>query len=64
MRVYIKEWPNRTATIISDTGQVIWTFSSTDEARRACSDWHQLVDGEPVLVCDGGPEGMLALNAW
>lgn len=53
MRVYIKEWPNRTATIMTDTGQVIWTFSSTDEARRACMEWHNLVGGEPVFVHDG-----------
>lgn len=52
MRIYIKEWPNRTATIMSANGQVIWTFSSTDEARQACSEWHNLVDGEPVIVSE------------
>jgi len=52
MRVYIREWPNGTATIMSDNGQVIWTFSNTAGARRACSDWHNLVDSEPVILCD------------
>ena len=52
MRIYIKEWPNRTATIMSDNGQVIWTFSSTEEARQACCEWHNLVDGEPVIVSE------------
>jgi len=50
MSVYIKEWPNRTATIMTDTGQVVWTFSSAAEARQACSEWHNLVAGEPVVV--------------
>ena len=63
MHVYIKEWPNRTATIMSVTGQVIWTFSSTTEARHACSAWHNLVGNEPVLLCDDSPETMPALQA-
>ena len=53
MRVFIKEWPNRTATIMTDTGQVIWTFSSAGEARRACMEWHNLAGGEAVIVHDG-----------
>lgn len=52
MVVYIREWPNKTATIISDNGQVIWTFSSAAEAHRACREWHNLVANEPVVVLD------------
>lgn len=52
MQVIIKEWPNRTASIISANGQLIWTFSTLAEARRACSDWHYLVDFEPVIVSE------------
>ena len=43
MRVYIKEWSNRTATIMTSSGQVVWTFSSVAEARQACHDWHSVV---------------------
>ena len=50
MKVYIKEWPNHTATIMTGNGQVIWTFSSMEEAHQACSEWHNLVAGEPVIV--------------
>ncbi len=53
MHVIIKQWPNKTATIMSENGQVIWTFSSVSEARLACSDWHNLVDCEPVFVTEG-----------
>ncbi|MEZ5541384.1 MAG: hypothetical protein R3F42_05000 [Pseudomonadota bacterium] len=50
MQVIIKEWPNKTASLISESGQLIWTFSTVQEARQACSDWHNLVDCEPVFV--------------
>jgi len=52
MQVIIKEWPNKTASIMSESGQVIWTFSTVREARQACSDWHNLVDCEPVFVSE------------
>lgn len=52
MQVIIKEWRNKTASIISATGQLIWTFSTTEEARRACRDWHNLSDCEPVIVSE------------
>jgi hypothetical protein len=55
MLVYIKEWPNKTASILSNNGQVIWTFSSTSEARRACGEWHNLVAGEPVILYEEEP---------
>jgi hypothetical protein len=56
MMVFIKEWPNKTATIISNNGQVIWTFSNIDQARRACGEWHNLVAGEPVVVLTDSPD--------
>jgi hypothetical protein len=53
MLVYIKEWPNRTATVMTGNGQVIWTFSSASEARRACNEWHNLSNSEPVIMLSG-----------
>lgn len=52
MRVFIRQWPGNTATIMGENGEVIWTFSSLDEARKACNDWHNLVDSEPVFIHD------------
>lgn len=52
MRVYIKEWPNRTASIITADGQVIWTFSSSEAARRACREWHSLLSPEDLESLD------------
>ncbi|MGD2138182.1 MAG: hypothetical protein PVF08_07990 [Gammaproteobacteria bacterium] len=56
MVVIIKEWPDKTATIISANGQVIWTFSSTVAARRACEEWHNLVAMEPVVVLENSAD--------
>lgn len=46
MRVYIKEWPDKTATIMTGNGLVIWTFSSTEQARQACAEWQSIVQRE------------------
>jgi hypothetical protein len=52
MRVYIKEWPNKTATVMTGNGQVVWTFSSVAEARRACREWRSINTAEPILFED------------
>lgn len=46
MRIVIKEWPNRSATIMTEIGQVVWTFSSAELARAACREWFRTVSGE------------------
>jgi len=38
MTFYIKQWPNGNATLMTDTGAVLWTFTSIDEAKNACRD--------------------------
>lgn len=42
MNFYIKEWPNKMATLMTDDGVVLWTFSNADEARKVCHDWRKL----------------------
>ena len=58
MRVVIKEWPNRTATLMTEIGQVVWTFSSAEHARAACREWSRYADdssGYYELVADDLP---------
>ena len=43
MKVYITEWPNKTATILTENGEVIWSFSSVPEARQACDEWCSII---------------------
>lgn len=45
MRFFIKEWPNKTATLLAENGAVLWTFSSSDEAEKVAKDWCR-VQGE------------------
>lgn len=49
MKVLIREWANKTATVMTINGQVVWTFSSVAEARRACREWHCISATEPIL---------------
>lgn len=35
MNFYIKEWPDDTATLMTERGHVIWIFPSVEEAEAA-----------------------------
>jgi len=39
MIFYIKEWPNKMATLMTEDGVVLCTFRSAEEARRVWQDW-------------------------
>jgi hypothetical protein len=39
MKFFIKRWPDDTATLMTESGQVIWTFSSMQEAIQGCTEW-------------------------
>ncbi len=41
MNFYIKEWPDNTATLMTEYGRVVWTFASVEEAEEAAGncDW-------------------------
>jgi hypothetical protein len=51
MKLFIKEWPNKTATIMTETGQVVWTFSNREMARHACQEWFTTL-AENVEYCE------------
>lgn len=59
MNVYIKEWANKSASILTANGQVVWTFSTAAEARQACRDWCSI-----VRVCGEIPHESEELPAW
>ena len=64
MRAYIKEWPNKTATILTEDGQIVWTFASMEEARQVCREWQDTLLPERieyyelVLTDCGFPSGL------
>ncbi len=39
MNFFIKEWPNKMATLMTDDGVVLWTFSNAEEAREVWHEW-------------------------
>lgn len=44
MYFYIKEWPNKTATLMAENGTVLWTFHCVEEARNVVHDWYKAQD--------------------
>lgn len=47
MYFYIKEWPNKTATLMAENGTVLWTFQCVEEAMAICREWYN-VNAEDV----------------
>ena len=39
MNFYIKRWPDNTATLMTERGQVIWIFPSVEEAEEAAENF-------------------------
>ena len=52
MEVVIMEWPNKSATVMTTNGQVVWTFSNIDEARIACRDWQSISSAEAIYYSE------------
>ena len=42
MNLYIKEWPDHTATLMTDIGQVLWKFPSVAAARKTCETYYRI----------------------
>jgi len=57
MKVYIKEWADKTASIPTGNGQVVWTFSSASGARQACTDWYSSIRSGRDALCAEQLEG-------
>jgi len=39
MEIYIKQWRDGSATIMTGNGQVLWTLGSVAKAEQVCRDW-------------------------
>ena len=48
MKFFIKRWPDDTATLMTESGQVIWTFGSMQEAVEGCTEWIDTDDHIPA----------------
>ncbi len=42
MVILIKKWPNDTATLMTEMGQVLFTFSTVEDAKSACHQWEYI----------------------
>jgi len=43
MNFYIKEWPDDTATLMTERGHVIWIFPSVEEAEAAAENGDDII---------------------
>ena len=43
MNFYIKEWPDDTATLMTERGHVIWIFHSVEEAEAAAENGDDII---------------------
>jgi len=44
MSFYIKEWPDNTATLITEDGRVVWIFPSVEEAEEAAENSDEIAN--------------------
>jgi len=49
MNFYIKEWPDDTATLMTEGGRVVWIFPSVEEAEAAAQNGDEIM--EPSAQC-------------
>ena len=43
MNFYIKEWPDDTATLMTEGGRVVWIFPSVEEAEAAAQNGDEIM---------------------
>ena len=55
MQIYIKEWPNRAATLYTEAGEELWTFPSLESAMALWAEGSAAL-GETLA---GGDAGLL-----
>jgi len=60
MYCLIKEWPNKMATLMTEDGVVLWTFSNVEEARKVWHDWCSLQNDR--ITCQIGNPGRSDLS--
>lgn len=60
MYCLIKEWPNKMATLMTEDGVVLWTFSNVEEARKVWHDWCSLQNGKIASQIDNLSESGLS----
>lgn len=46
MKFFIRKWRDDTATLVTESGQVIRTFSSMQEATKRCTEEWTVANGE------------------
>lgn len=66
MNFYIKEWPDRSASLMTAAGRQLFTFKSIDSALTACGDWYGINKNKVIPAINlnaGRPRSFVDLSA-
>lgn len=63
MHFYLKEWPDDTVTLMTETGHVIWTFDSVEAAIAGWREWAPPTARKPALKSPGRRDDTLGVAA-
>jgi hypothetical protein len=63
MRFFLKEWPDETVTLMTETGHVIWTFDSVEAAIAGWREWAPPTARKPELIPSGRCNDTLGVAA-
>jgi hypothetical protein len=50
MSFYIKEWPDNTATLMTEGGRVVWIFPSVEEAEEAAENCGEIANAKKIKL--------------
>jgi hypothetical protein len=53
MRFYLKEWPDDTVTLMTESGRFLWTFDSVEDALTGLREWEPPVVRAPAVAVTG-----------
>jgi hypothetical protein len=55
MEFYIREWTDKSASLITRDGHRLWTFASVESALSACRDWYRVSEERVISDFDEQP---------
>ncbi len=62
MEFYIKEWADKSASLITRDGYRLWTFINIDAALVACRDWYNVSEDRVIPDLSGNTHQTLSCS--
>lgn len=62
MEFYIKEWADKSASLITRDGYRLWTFADVDSALAACREWYRVSEERVISDFNEGSHQSLTCS--